>query len=184
MTNITPTKLVQDLLDRASGQDQEGGDKRLKTVLRALLEQTFALIERHDLTEDELCGAVAYLGKGADEYGLMIPGVGLEHFMDLVLDARDEEIGMGGGTPRTIEGPLYVEGAPLSEGSARMSDNEDEGERLIITGVVSDEDGNPLSGALVDVWHADTRGFYSNFDPTEKNAPFNNRILEEFAAFQ
>lgn len=175
MTNITPTKQVQGLLDRASGQDQEGGDKRLKSILRDMLEQIFAMVERHDLTEDEIWGAVSYLGKAADEYGLMIPGVGIEHFMDLVLDARDEEAGIGGGTPRTIEGPLYVEGAPLSEGSATMSDDEDDGERLIITGVISNEAGEPLPGAIVDVWHADTRGFYSHFDPTEQNAPFNNR---------
>ncbi|MGH1371714.1 dioxygenase [Planktotalea sp.] len=175
MTNITPTKPIQDLLDRASGINQSEGDERLKTVTRDLLEQVFGLIERHDLTEDEVWGAVSFLGKGAEEYGLIMPGVGIEHFMDLVLDARDAEIGIDGGTPRTIEGPLYVEGAPLSEGSATMSENEDEGERLIITGVISAEDGTPLGGALVDIWHADTRGFYSHFDPTEQNAPYNNR---------
>jgi len=175
MTNITPTKPIQDLLDRASGINQANGDERLKTVTRDLLEQIFALIERHGLTEDEVWGAVSFLGKGAEEYGLIMPGVGIEHFMDLVLDARDAEIGIDGGTPRTIEGPLYVEGAPLSEGSATMSDNEDEGERLVITGVISNEDGVPLSGALVDIWHADTRGFYSHFDPTEQNPPYNNR---------
>jgi catechol 1,2-dioxygenase len=175
MTNITPTKPIQDLLDRASGINQANGDERLKTVTRDLLEQIFALIERHGLTEDEVWGAVSFLGKGAEEYGLIMPGVGIEHFMDLVLDARDAEIGIDGGTPRTIEGPLYVEGAPLSEGSATMSDNEDEGERLVITGVISNEDGAPLSGALVDIWHADTRGFYSHFDPTEQNPPYNNR---------
>lgn len=175
MTNITPTKPIQDLLDRASGVNESKGNERLKSVTRDLLEQIFALIERHELTEDEVWGAVSFLGKGAEEYGLIMPGVGIEHFMDLVLDARDAEIGIDGGTPRTIEGPLYVEGAPLSEGSAKMSDNEDEGERLIITGVVSDEDGNPLGGSCVDIWHADTRGFYSHFDPTEQNAPYNNR---------
>ncbi|MEL6362448.1 MAG: dioxygenase [Pseudomonadota bacterium] len=175
MTNITPTKPIQDLLDRASGQNQDGGDTRLKAVTRDLLEALFKIIERHDLTEDEVWGAVSFLGKGAEEYGLIIPGVGIEHFMDLVLDARDAEAGVGGGTPRTIEGPLYVEGAPLSDGSATMSDNEDEGERLIITGLVTNEAGEPLPGAMVDVWHADTRGFYSHFDPTEQNAPFNNR---------
>ncbi len=175
MTNITPTKPIQDLLDRASGINQSEGDERLKAVTRDLLEQIFGLIERHELTEDEVWGAVSFLGKGAEEYGLIMPGVGIEHFMDLVLDARDAEIGIDGGTPRTIEGPLYVEGAPLSEGSATMSENEDEGERLIITGVISAEDGTPLGGALVDIWHADTRGFYSHFDPTEQNAPYNNR---------
>lgn len=175
MTNITSTKQVQDLLDRASGKDKSEGNQRLKTVVRDLLEQIFALVERHDLTEDEVWGAMSFLGKGAPEYGLIVPGIGIEHFMDLVLDARDAEIGMAGGTPRTIEGPLYVENAPLSDGKAVMSDDEDEGERLIITGVVTNESGEPLSGALVDIWHADTRGFYSHFDPTEQNAPFNNR---------
>lgn len=175
MTNITPTAQVQNLLDRASGTNEEKGDKRLKAVVRDLLEQIFLVIERHDLTEDEVWGAVSYLGKGAEEYGLIMPGLGVEHFMDLVLDARDAEMGISGGTPRTIEGPLYVEGAPLSDGKARMSDNEDDGERLIITGVVQNERGEPLAGAIVDVWHADTRGFYSHFDPTEQNAPYNNR---------
>ena len=175
MTNITSTKPIQDLLDRASGVKMAEGNERLKAVTRDLLEQIFSLIERHDLTEDEVWGAVSFLGKGAEEYGLIMPGVGIEHFMDLVLDARDAEIGINGGTPRTIEGPLYVEGAPLSEGSAVMSENEDDGERLVITGVISNENGEPLGGALVDIWHADTRGFYSHFDPTEQNPPFNNR---------
>ncbi len=175
MTNITSTDYVQGLLDRASGGNAEGGDERLKTVVRDLLEQLCKLIERHDLTEDEVWNAVTFLGKGAPEYGLIVPGVGLEHFMDLVLDARDAEAGVAAGTPRTIEGPLYVEGAPLSEGFAQMSDNEDEGERLVIAGVVQDEDGNPIEGAIVDIWHADTRGFYSHYDPTEQQGPFNNR---------
>ena len=175
MTNITSTKPIQDLLDRASGVKMAEGNERLKAVTRDLLEQIFSLIERHDLTEDEVWGAVSFLGKGAEEYGLIMPGVGIEHFMDLVLDARDAEIGINGGTPRTIEGPLYVEGAPLSEGSAVMSENEDDGERLVITGVISNENGEPLGGALVDIWHADPRGFYSHFDPTEQNPPFNNR---------
>ena len=39
---------------------------------------------------------------------------GLEHFLDLFMDAKDAEAGLTGGTPRTIEGPLYVAGAPLS----------------------------------------------------------------------
>ena len=165
MTNITPTKPIQNLLDRVSGMDQPEGNPRLKTVTRDLLEQIFALIELHDLTENEVWGAVSFLGKGAEEYGLIMPGVGIEHFMDLVLDARDAEIGIDGGTPRTIEGPLYVEGAPLSNGSAVMSDNEDDGERLIITGVISNEAGEPLNGALVDIWHADTRGFLLSLRP-------------------
>lgn len=175
MTNVTNTDYAQDLLDRASGVKEEHGNSRLKAVVRDLLEQVCRLIERHDLTEDEVWSAITFLGKGAPEFGLIVPGLGLEHFMDLVLDARDAEAGVKGGTPRTIEGPLYVEGAPLSDGVAQMSDDEDEGERLVIVGVVQDEAGNPIEGAVVDIWHADTRGFYSHYDPTEQQGPFNNR---------
>ena len=175
MTKITDTDYIQNLLDRASGLDQSGGDARLKAVMRDLLQGICRVIEKHDLSEDEVWGAVSYLGKAAPEYGLIVPGIGIEHFMDIVLDARDKEAGADGGTPRTIEGPLYVEGAPISDHEAQMSDDEDEGERLIITGIVKNETGEPLSGAVVDVWHADTRGFYSHFDPTEKNPPYNNR---------
>ena len=175
MTKITDTEYAQKLLDRASGLDQSDGDPRLKAVMRDFLQGIFRLVEKHDLTEDEIWHAVNYLGKSGPEFGLIIPGLGIEHFLDLVLDERDKAAGVGGGTPRTIEGPLYVEGAPLSDGEAQMSDNEDEGERLTVTGVVKNEAGDIIPGAIVEVWHADTRGFYSHFDPTEQNPPYNNR---------
>ena len=38
------------------------------------------------------------------------------------LDEAEEKAGLSGGTPRTIEGPLYVYGAPESTGFARMDD--------------------------------------------------------------
>src|SRR3546814_15765198 len=42
-------------------------------------------------------------------------------------------------------------------------------------GTVYDADGKPAPGAQVEVWHCDTRGFYSHFDPTGKQETFNMR---------
>src|SRR3546814_20213613 len=42
-------------------------------------------------------------------------------------------------------------------------------------GTVYGADGKPAPGAQVEVWHCDTRGFYSHFDPTGVQAPFNMR---------
>src|SRR3546814_7912950 len=42
-------------------------------------------------------------------------------------------------------------------------------------GTVYGADGKPAPGAKVEVWHCDTRGFYSHFDPTGVQAPFNMR---------
>lgn len=36
-------------------------------------------------------------------------------------------------------------------------------------------DGKPVPGATVEVWHANTKGFYSHFDPTGEQQPFNMR---------
>ncbi|MFC3051996.1 dioxygenase family protein [Kordiimonas pumila] len=175
MTTVFESKHVQDLLHRASGKDQKDGDPRFKEIMYDLLSGLFQTIEKHNVTEDELWKAVNFIGEASPELGLIVPGIGLEHYMDVLMDEADKKQGITGGTPRTIEGPLYVEGAPLSQGEAVMSDKEDDGEVLMMEGVIKDTDGNPVPNAMVEVWHADTRGFYSHFDPTGLQADFNNR---------
>ena len=133
------------------------------------------VIAAHDVTENEFWSAIKFLQDGADEFGLIVPGVGLEHFMDLVLDARDIAAGRDGGTPRTIEGPLYVAGAPLVEGDASLTSDPDDTPTLYMTGQVTGPNGEPVKNAILHVWHADSRGFYSHFDPTREQTPFNNR---------
>ncbi len=166
---------VQDLLDRASGVSEAGGDPRLKAILRDLIEAVMTAIVKHDVSEDELWGAVKFLQDGAGEFGLLVPGIGIEHFMDLVLDARDAEAGRSGGTPRTIEGPLYVAGAPLVEGDANLTSDDDETGTLYMTGQVRGPAGEAVENAVLHVWHANSKGFYSHFDPTHEQTPFNNR---------
>ncbi|HEX7752707.1 MAG TPA: dioxygenase [Novosphingobium sp.] len=169
------TPAVQQLLDRATGIHEEGGAVRTKVILRDLLEGIMKVIAAHDVTENEFWSAIKFLQDGADEFGLIVPGVGLEHFMDLVLDARDIAAGRDGGTPRTIEGPLYVAGAPLVEGDASLTSDPDDTPTLYMTGQVTGPNGEPVKNAILHVWHADSKGFYSHFDPTREQTPFNNR---------
>ena len=44
-----------------------------------------------------------------------------------------------------------------------------------LTGVVRGPGGEPVKGAILHVWHANSQGFYSHFDPTREQTPFNNR---------
>lgn len=170
------TAEVQTLLDRASGLDVAGGNPRLKAIVRDLLEAAMTIIARHDISESEFWGAVTYLSQGAGEFGLIVPGVGLEHFIDLFLDAKDREAGKSGGTPRTIEGPLYVADAPLVEsGDVNLSSDPDETTTLYMSGVITGPGGEPVKDAILHVWHANSQGWYSHFDPTMEQTPFNNR---------
>lgn len=173
--NFVRTPPVQQLLDRASGGSESGGDPRLKAIMRDLLESAMQLIVRHDISESEFWAAMQFLQNGAGEIGLLVPGVGLEHFLDLYMDAKDVEAGLTGGTPRTIEGPLYVAGAPLVEGNANLTEDADDTQTLHMSGCITGPEGEPVENATLHVWHADSRGFYSHFDPTGAQTPFNNR---------
>jgi len=173
--DFVDTPPIQDLLDRASGMGMTDGDPRLKAITRDLIEATMRIIARHELTESEFWQALAFLQNGAPEYGLIVAGVGLEHFLDLYMDAIDKEAGQTGGTPRTIEGPLYVAGAPLVDGDVNLTDDPDDTSTLHMDGIVRGIDGETVPDAIVHVWHANSKGFYSHFDPTGEQTPFNNR---------
>jgi catechol 1,2-dioxygenase len=175
MSSILDKPAVQNLLDQASGLTVHDGDLRLKVILRDLLSGLMAVIERHDVTENEFWGAVDFLHKAGPELGLIIPGLGIEHFLDLRMDAADEAAGLASGTPRTIEGPLYVAGAPLASIGENITQDIDEGPRLTVSGHVRDTSGQAIANATVHVWQANSRGFYSHFDPTGEQSPFNNR---------
>ncbi len=81
----------------------------------------------------------------------MLPGWAWSTTLDMLMDAADEEAGKSGGTPRTIEGPLYVAGAPLSQYEARLDDGTDAAVPLFMRGQVRNTNGKPLAGAVVDV---------------------------------
>jgi catechol 1,2-dioxygenase len=133
----------------------------------------FALIDDFNVTPAEFWQTLAFLHAAAPEFGLIAPGLGLDRFLDIKMDLDDRKRGTTGGTPRTIEGPLYIPGAPLTRAWARLDDGTEAGETLIMYGSVRGPNGAPIEGAIVDVWQADTRGAYSHFDPSQP--PYNNR---------
>ncbi len=173
--DFVKTPAIQALLDRASGISADDGDPRLKAITRDLIEALMLVIVKYDVSESEFWHATNFFQNGAAEFGLIVPGLGIEHFLDLYMDAKDAEAGLSGGTPRTIEGPLYVEGAPLVEGDTNLSDDPDDTDTLYMNGRVTGPDGEAVDGAIVHVWHANSQGWYSHFDPTGEQTAFNNR---------
>jgi catechol 1,2-dioxygenase len=174
-TDFVKGAAVQDLLDRAAGTTAKDGNPRLKLILRDLMEALFEVVVKHDINESEFWQAANFLQQGAGEFGLLIPGLGIEHFLDLHMDEKDKAAGLEGGTPRTIEGPLYVENAPLVDNDANLTSDADDTGTLYMSGKISGPDGEPVKDAILHVWHANSKGFYSHFDPTGEQTPFNNR---------
>ena len=176
--SLMETKPVKDLLMKVSALGADGGDVRLKRIVHRVVSDLFRTIEEFDVQPDEFWSAMAYLTRvgQANEIGLLVPGLGLETFLDMRLDQAEQQAGLKGGTPRTIEGPLWLEGAPLSVGEARLDDGSEQGEVLFMQGQVRDVNGKPVAGAVVDVWHANTKGGYSGFDPSQPKYNLRRRI--------
>ncbi|AOJ33510.1 catechol 1,2-dioxygenase [Burkholderia metallica] len=178
---VFDTREVQDLLKAASNagaNGTNGGNARAQQVVLRLLGDLFKAIDDLDITPDEVWAGVNYLNKlGQDgEAALLAAGLGLEKYLDIRMDAADKAAGLDGGTPRTIEGPLYVAGAPVRDGVSKIDLDADDGAGpLVIHGTVTDLEGKPVAGALVECWHANSHGFYSHFDPTSKQSDFNLR---------
>ena len=160
-------------------------DARVQQVVVRLLSDLFKAIEDLDISPTELWKGIEYLTDAgqANELGLLAAGLGLEHFLDLRADEADAKAGLAGGTPRTIEGPLYVAGAPESVGFARMGDGSESDtlDTLFIEGVVKDTEGNIIEGAKVEVWHANGLGTYSFFDKRQSDFNLRRTIIADNA---
>ena len=180
---VSHTAEVQKLFNEAAGLNNDQGSPRVKQIMLRLINDAAKLIEDLEISDDEFWHAVDYLNRlgGRNEAGLLVPGLGLEHFLDLLQDAKDAQAGLTGGTPRTIEGPLYVAGAPVCEGEARMDDGSelDKATVMFLEGVVRDTEGRPVAGAVVDLWHANTQGNYSFFDKSQSEYNLRRRIVTD-----
>ncbi|MRW84124.1 catechol 1,2-dioxygenase [Pseudoduganella sp. FT26W] len=156
---------------------------RVQQVVVRVLGDLCKAIEDLDVTPNEFWSGVSYLSAAgaSSELGLLAAGLGLEHFLDLRADEAEAKAGLAGATPRTIEGPLYVAGAPESVGFARLDDGSESerAETLLMQGTVFDEDGKPLAGAKVEVWHANLLGNYSFFDRTQSDFNLRRTIITD-----
>lgn len=177
-------KQISDLVKQMNVDTATGPvDTRVQEIIVRLITDLFQAIDELDIQPSEVWKGLEYLTDAgqANELGLLAAGLGLEHFLDLRADEIDLEAGITGGTPRTIEGPLYVAGAPESVGFARMDDGSESNQidTLIIEGTVTDTEGNLIENAKVEIWHANSLGNYSFFDKAQSDFNLRRTIFAD-----
>ena len=134
---------------------------RVSAVATDALHALHDVIRRHHLTYEEYDALKAWLIRvGQDGEWPLFLDVWLEHVVEEVVNADRQ------GTSGTIEGPYYIPGAPefRSQATLPMRDGE-KGTPFVFQGTVTDLDGAPLENAVLDLWHADDDGYYSQFAP-------------------
>jgi hydroxyquinol 1,2-dioxygenase len=113
------------------------------------------------LTEDEWFEGIRFLtevGKMTDdkrqEFILLSDTLGLSMLVTAMNNRKPR-----GCTESTVFGPFFVEQAPEYQCGEDMA-NGAKGEPCFVSGRVTALDGTPVAGALIDVWQADSDGFY------------------------
>jgi catechol 1,2-dioxygenase len=129
--------------------------------VRAVLDGVHQAIREHEVTYPEFQAAKAWMiqvGEGG-EWPLFLD-VFVEHVVEDV--TSQAQLGSKG----TILGPYYLPDAKPLPAKATLPMRDDEkGTPLVFAGQVRDVDGTPLGGAEVDIWQADSEGYYSGFAP-------------------
>jgi chlorocatechol 1,2-dioxygenase len=134
---------------------------RAENVIYDIVKAVREVLRKHEVTFEEYRKGVAFLM----QYTKAIPLT-----CDVWFNATISDIEMTRreGSVTNLEGPYFLEGAPLIDD--RIKTREGEGEPLIIEGAVSDLQGQPIEGAELHIWHSDPKGFYSGY---EQNFPIN-----------
>ena len=144
-----------------------GENARLAYLLRALVSHAHAFVREARPTPDEWSAAVGFLVRVGqtctdqrNECLLLSDMLGLTSAVDEI-----DFPGIAGATPSSVEGPFHAasprraNGDWLAHGPERAR-----GDLLVFRGRVTDIEGRPLPGAIVDVWHADDHGRYDSQD--------------------
>jgi len=165
-TEINPTAAGsgRSATERFAQKERAGGtvdQARVSAIATDAIQALHEVIRKHGVTYAEYDALKAWLIRvGEDGEWPLFLDVWLEHVVEEVANADRK------GTSGTIEGPYYIPGAPefRSEATLPMRDDE-KGTPFLFQGTVTDLDGNPLENALVELWHADDDGYYSQFAP-------------------
>lgn len=164
---------IDEVLNNITSKEQEGqGNPRVKEITNRLLKDLFYAMVDLNITSEEMWHGADFLREigETNQWGLVFAGTGIEHFIDKMEDQADLEAGIEGVTARTIEGPLYIPGSPETQSYAELENDPEENrdlERFYMEGEVKDVDGNPVEGALLEIWHCNGNGMYSFFDTTQ-----------------
>ncbi len=165
--------LTQQVIDRFA----QTPDVRLKEIMGSLTEHLHAFAREVQLTQQEWMHGIEFLTATGQmctatrqEFILLSDVLGLS-MQTVAINANQPE----GCTEPTVFGPFFVANAPEYEHGADVA-NGAKGRPCLVRGCVRGVDGQPVSGALLDVWQADDEGQYDVQKPGLQQAQARGRL--------
>jgi protocatechuate 3,4-dioxygenase beta subunit len=149
-------------------------DERLRQIMTSVVTHLHAIVKEVEPTFAEWAFVIDFLTRTGQicndkrqEFILLSDTLGVSMLVDAINHRRNSAA-----TESTVLGPFHVAGAPqLQMGDLISLDGK--GEPLYMSGKVLNESGDPIQGALLDVWQTSYDGFYDVQD--ERQPPMNLR---------
>ena len=162
MTSEHTTGLTGEVVDSLRGT----ADPRLRELLTALTRHLHAFVRETEPTMREWERAIDFLtatgqmcSDTRQEFILLSDVLGVSMLVETLNGHGDPAT-----TESTVLGPFHLTESPVRELGANI-DLVGGGEPCVVSGRVLSRDGTPLPGAVLDVWQADSRGYYDVQQP-------------------
>jgi catechol 1,2-dioxygenase len=151
-------------------------DPRVREILAALVKHLHAFARDVHLNEEEFEKAVQYVVKLGqkttdthNEAVLMSGSLGFSALVCLLNNGNNGQTE----TTANLLGPFWRMNSPRTENGGTLIRSPMPGPAIFVNCWVKDQQGRPIEGAEVDVWHSSPEGFYEQQD--EKQADMNLR---------
>lgn len=157
---------------------------RLREIAAALIRHIHAFIKEARLTDKEfetawtlMAEMAKFTGEERNEFLLFFDAIGVSQLVEDINHVRPQSaVGVA------PTGPFFRAGAPLRKRGESIASNDTKGDRVRITGRVSDLTSNaPVTGAMLDVWQAATNGLYENQDKDQPDYNLRGRFRTDEA---
>ena len=170
-------EVTQTVLQRV----QESAEGRTRDIMMSLTRHLHGFIREIEPTEEEWLTAIRFLtetGQKCDdqrqEFILLSDTLGASMLIDAINNRKPS-----GATESSVLGPFYREGAPAYENGADLADGATDGEGVLVSGKVTDLDGAPIGGAVLDIWQTAPNAEYAAQDPSGMSFNLCGRLTTE-----
>ncbi|WP_233839434.1 intradiol ring-cleavage dioxygenase [Paraburkholderia sp. ZP32-5] len=155
-------------------------DERLRTLMGSLVRHMHAFVREVEPTEAEWMSAIRFLtdtGKMCDdlvrqEFILLSDTLGVS----MLVDAINHRYATGA-TDTTVFGPFYIRGMPERAYGENIAFSP--GTPALVHGRVLTTDGEPIEGAVLDVWQTADNGMYSGQDTEQPHGNLRGRFRSD-----
>ena len=172
----------EDVTPKVVDAYQNIADPRLREIVTSLIKHLHAFAREVHLTEEEFQAGTQLIAKMGqmsnathNEVVLMSGSLGFSALVCLLNNGNRGQTE----TTANLLGPFWRMNSPRTENGGTIVRSPTPGPPIFVNCWVKDQNGKPIEGAEVDIWHSSTEGLYENQDPTQADMNLRGKFMTD-----